>query len=69
MYYFPMLQHPIRAILIRVAMEVLALRLEKNTSALAAVITKEQTCSSGYHYVSAYVCRNYHINCVLLCIM
>ncbi len=47
MYYFPMLQHPIRAILIRAAMEVLALRLEKNTSALAAVITKEQLAVVG----------------------
>ena len=47
MYCLPMLQPSIRAILIRAAMGVLALRLDKDISALAAVITKDQLAIVG----------------------
>ena len=62
-----MLQPSIRAILIRAAMEVLALRRDKDISALAALIMKGKPARVGIIMFSAYVCHNYHNNCVTLC--
>ena len=47
MFCFPTSQPSIRAILIRAAMEVLALRLDKDIIALADLITKEQLATVG----------------------
>ena len=47
MYSLPMLQPSIRAIPIRAAMEVLALRRDKDISALAPLITKEKPARVG----------------------
>ena len=47
MYCLPMLQPLFRAILIRAAMGVLALRWDKDISALAALITKEKPAIVG----------------------
>ena len=62
-----MLQPSIRAILIRAAMEVLALRRDKAISALVALITKEQLVIVGIIMFLVSVCRNCHTNCVMLC--
>ena len=47
MYCLPLLQPLFRAILIRAAMGVLALRWDKDISALAALITKEKPAIVG----------------------
>ena len=47
MYCLPMLQPSFRAILIRAAMGVLALRWDKDISALASLITKEKPAIVG----------------------
>ena len=63
-----MLQSSESAVLIRAAMEVLALKPEEDFGAVAAIITKEQLATVGMiMFERMYVCRNYHTNCVMLC--
>ena len=60
MYCLSMLQPSILAILTRAAMEVLALRRDKDISALAALITKEKPARVGIITCLMCVCHKYN---------